>query len=166
MPGCNSEEENQIVARARQLLATYEDMAELIRLGAYRQGTDPKVDEAIHYFPLIEEFLKQRKTECTRLNEGYVELARRLDLLAEEPEDPRIAKGRQSQQAQAAQQNAQAGGAPHGIPDEMPAPAPAPPPSIGPKINRGPKVNSRSRAGSERELNDAKRALRRDKKEG
>ena len=34
-------------------------MSELIRLGAYRHGSDPKVDEAIHYFPQIEEFIMQ-----------------------------------------------------------------------------------------------------------
>ena len=155
MPGCNNEEENQIVARARQLLATYDDMAELIRLGAYRKGTDPKVDEAIHYFPLIEEFLKQRKTECTRLNEGYLELARRLDMLAEQPEQPAPAQGQpggQARQAGSAKPQQPAGG------PEMPAPRPAPPPSIGPKINRGPKVNSRSQRDGQ-DLNAAKRAL-------
>ncbi|MDP2696626.1 flagellar protein export ATPase FliI [Thalassospira sp.] len=83
MPGCNSDNENYVVQRARKLLATYNDMAELIRLGAYRRGADPKVDEAIHYFPLIEEFLSQGRNECTRLAEGYLELARRLDMLDE-----------------------------------------------------------------------------------
>jgi len=130
-------------------------MAELIRLGAYRKGTDPKVDEAIHYFPLIEEFLKQRKTECTRLNEGYLELARRLDMLAEQPEQPASAQGQPGGQArQAGSANPQQ---PSAAP-EMQAPRPAPPPSIGPKINRGPKVNSRSQRDGQ-DLNAAKRAL-------
>ncbi|WP_073953536.1 flagellar protein export ATPase FliI [Thalassospira sp. TSL5-1] len=91
MPGCNNEYENQIVRRARQLLATYDDMAELIRLGAYRRGTDPKVDEAIHYFPLIEEFLSQRKNECTRLADGYADLARRLDMAPVEDGNAQVA---------------------------------------------------------------------------
>ena len=71
MPGCNTEEENTMVARARKLLATYEDMAELIRLGAYRIGTDPNVDEAIHYNAALEAFLTQRKTEAQTLLECY-----------------------------------------------------------------------------------------------
>jgi len=74
MPGCNSEWENGVVSRARQLLATYEDMAEMIRLGAYRPGTDPKTDEAIRYYPLIEQFLTQRKTERGELELGYRQL--------------------------------------------------------------------------------------------
>ena len=36
MPACNTEDEQAVVARARAPLAVYEDMAELIRLGAYK----------------------------------------------------------------------------------------------------------------------------------
>lgn len=75
MPGCNSDYENELVMRARRLLATYEDMEELIRLGAYRRGSDPAIDEAIHYYPMIEEFLAQGITEITNLEQGYEELA-------------------------------------------------------------------------------------------
>jgi flagellum-specific ATP synthase len=75
MPGCNTPEENVIVSRARQLLSTYEDMAELIRLGAYRQGTDPRIDEAIHYYPLLENFLRQDKNDQANLALGYTTLA-------------------------------------------------------------------------------------------
>src|ERR1700685_357 len=44
MPGCNSSEEQELVQRARGPLSVYEDMAELIRLGAYKAGTNPEVD--------------------------------------------------------------------------------------------------------------------------
>ncbi len=80
MPGCNNEQENALVRRARALLSTYEDMAELIRLGAYRRGTDPKVDEAIHYYPAIETFLGQLKTEATNLQTCYAQLAEVLGM--------------------------------------------------------------------------------------
>jgi len=75
MPGCNSPEENQLIAHARRLMALYDDMAELIRLGAYRRGSDPGVEEAIHYFPAIEAFLAQRKDEKTDLATCYAMLA-------------------------------------------------------------------------------------------
>ncbi|CAA7621610.1 flagellar protein export ATPase FliI [Magnetospirillum sp. UT-4] len=78
MPGCNNAEENALISRARRLLATYEDMAELIRLGAYRRGTDPAVDEAMHYYPLIEAFLGQSKTDATSLRDCYAALAQIL----------------------------------------------------------------------------------------
>jgi flagellum-specific ATP synthase len=75
MPGCNSEDESGLVERARSYLATYEDMAELIRLGAYRKGSDAKVDEAIGYYPAIEQFLSQKKGERADLASGYAALA-------------------------------------------------------------------------------------------
>ena len=75
MPACNSEEESGLVDVARSYLATYEDMAELIRLGAYRKGSDPKVDEAMIYYPAIESFLAQKKGERADLASGYAALA-------------------------------------------------------------------------------------------
>lgn len=88
MPGCNTDAENAVVDRARQLLSTYEDMAELIRLGAYRQGSDPQVDEAIHYYPALEAFLAQAKTDRTDLAAGYAQLAEILGMPAPGAEPP------------------------------------------------------------------------------
>jgi flagellum-specific ATP synthase len=82
MPDCNNPAENAIVSRARQLLAAYEDMAEMIRLGAYRAGSDPRTDEAIQYYPMIEEFLRQDRAERTDLATGYA----RLDEILKGPE--------------------------------------------------------------------------------
>lgn len=50
-------------------------MAELIRLGAYKKGSNTEVDEAIFYYPKIEEFLSQGKGEKVTLEEGYKQLA-------------------------------------------------------------------------------------------
>jgi flagellum-specific ATP synthase len=71
LPHCNTEDENQIVTRARRILSTYEDMAEMIRLGAYKKGSDAEVDEAIRLNPALEAFLSQRPTENTKLAQGY-----------------------------------------------------------------------------------------------
>jgi len=75
MPDCNTEKENELVTTARRLLSTYEDMAEMIRLGAYRRGTDPDVDRAIQFYPALENFLTQRKDQQSDLSTGYAELA-------------------------------------------------------------------------------------------
>ena len=61
MPGCNTEEEQKLVLQARQPMTVYEDMAELIRLGAYKAGTNPEVDEAVRLYPDLEAFLAQYK---------------------------------------------------------------------------------------------------------
>jgi flagellum-specific ATP synthase len=63
------------LTRARQVMATYADMEELIRLGAYRAGTSVEVDEAIRLHRPIEDFLSQSKEEATSLSEGYRRLA-------------------------------------------------------------------------------------------
>ncbi len=102
MPDCNTAEQNALVNRARQLMATYEDMAELIRLGAYRGGSDPQVDEAIHYYPGIENFLSQEMEDKTDLETCYEMLAEILDMgggaeekeaAAEQPPQPGGAEG-------------------------------------------------------------------------
>jgi flagellum-specific ATP synthase len=80
MPDCNTEAQNALIARARRLVAVYDDMSELIRLGAYRAGSDPQVDEAIRYVPAIEEFMRQSKRDVTTLEEGYARLAKILDM--------------------------------------------------------------------------------------
>jgi flagellum-specific ATP synthase len=74
LPDCNNEEENQLILTARRFLATYDNMAELIRLGAYRRGSDPEVDRAMQFYPLIEQFLSQREHEAATLDEGYAQL--------------------------------------------------------------------------------------------
>jgi flagellum-specific ATP synthase len=63
-----------VVVRARQVMATYADMEELIRLGAYRAGSSAEVDEAIRLHGPLEEFLAQAKEESTGLGQGYQRL--------------------------------------------------------------------------------------------
>jgi flagellum-specific ATP synthase len=66
VPGCLEEREHALATRARRVLALHAEMADLIRLGAYRAGADPAVDEAVRLAPRIEAFLAQRKGEhCT-----------------------------------------------------------------------------------------------------
>ena len=60
-----------VLNRARAVMATYADMEELIRLGAYRPGASPEVDEAIRLHRPLEAFLAQSKEESTTLAEGY-----------------------------------------------------------------------------------------------
>jgi flagellum-specific ATP synthase len=59
------------ITNAKQMMSTYADMEELIRLGAYRAGSSPEVDEAIRLHEPLESFLRQAKEEVTGLGEGY-----------------------------------------------------------------------------------------------
>jgi flagellum-specific ATP synthase len=67
-----------VITKARQVMATYTDMEELIRLGAYKAGSSPEVDEAIRLHNPLETFLRQAKEESTNLKEGYGRLDRIL----------------------------------------------------------------------------------------
>ena len=91
LPDCNNEYENQLLTVARRFMATYENMAELIRLGAYRRGTDPEVDRAMHYWPQLETFITQRENEAATLAEGYEQLGKVLGLEPQQ-ETPKAAE--------------------------------------------------------------------------
>jgi flagellum-specific ATP synthase len=75
MPNCVPEPIRPTLGRARELMSVFSDMEDLIRLGAYRKGSDPKVDRAIAINPELEAFLSQDREERTSLAEGYSRLA-------------------------------------------------------------------------------------------
>ena len=75
LPNCNDTAENALITKARGLLSTYEDMAELIRIGAYKQGADSGVDEAIRHYQDLDLFLSQDRNERCDLQSGYAQLA-------------------------------------------------------------------------------------------
>ena len=67
-----------VITRGRQIMATYADMEELIRLGAYRAGSSAEVDEAIRLHEPLEAFLRQSKEEVTGMSDGYRQLEKIL----------------------------------------------------------------------------------------
>ena len=79
LPRCNHERENHLLARALSLMATYERMRELIQLGAYRQGSDPAIDKAIHYQPALEKFIEQSPDERADAAGNFEALAKILE---------------------------------------------------------------------------------------
>jgi flagellum-specific ATP synthase len=74
MPACQDTRERAIVRDARQVLSAYANMEELIRIGAYRAGSDPMVDRAIALNPALEAFLGQDKDEVSSLPESFSRL--------------------------------------------------------------------------------------------
>jgi flagellum-specific ATP synthase len=74
MPGNQTASERETVRAARQALSSYANMEELIRIGAYRMGSDPQVDRAIALNPQLEAFLGQNKDEAMPLEESFMRL--------------------------------------------------------------------------------------------
>ncbi len=68
MPSIVSRPHLEGAGRLRELLATYERSRDLVTIGAYQAGTDPRLDEAIERLPAIEAFLRQRPDEAQPLD--------------------------------------------------------------------------------------------------
>lgn len=74
LPRCHTKDENALMREAKSYLSTYEDMEELIRLGAYKKGSDRDVDAAVFYHKELEAFLKQDQDDHTSREEGFQRL--------------------------------------------------------------------------------------------
>lgn len=57
----------EAAARVRARLAIYEENRDLIVLGAYQQGRDRTIDDAVAAYPAIERLLRQKRDEVTDL---------------------------------------------------------------------------------------------------
>ena len=71
VPGCNSATENRWTRRARSILSLHAELVDLVRLGAYRPGTDAASDEALRLAPAIEGVLQQGKQEWCGLEQAF-----------------------------------------------------------------------------------------------
>jgi len=58
-------EQKQLVAKIRDLMATYNDAEDLIQIGAYTRGSSPAIDQAIQFQPAIQAFLRQAVAESS-----------------------------------------------------------------------------------------------------
>ncbi|HEX5326821.1 MAG TPA: FliI/YscN family ATPase [Acetobacteraceae bacterium] len=76
---CSTAEEAALVTRARAILALYADMADLVRLGAYRPGADPAVDEAVTLAPRLDAMLRQDRDEQSPLPDSIARLRAALE---------------------------------------------------------------------------------------
>ena len=74
MPACQQPFEREIQKSARQALSAFSNMEELIRIGAYRLGSDASVDRAIELNPALESFLSQSPDDFTALDDAFARL--------------------------------------------------------------------------------------------
>jgi flagellum-specific ATP synthase len=53
-------EHAELARRFRQTLSTYQQHRDLINIGAYQKGSDPRIDQAIELWPAMQKFLTQQ----------------------------------------------------------------------------------------------------------
>ncbi|HET9958231.1 MAG TPA: EscN/YscN/HrcN family type III secretion system ATPase, partial [Polyangiaceae bacterium] len=58
----------------RDSMSAYRDALDLIQVGAYAAGSDPRVDQACAVQPHVDQFLRQKTTERTSLEETQARL--------------------------------------------------------------------------------------------
>jgi len=63
MPEIVTPEQIELAVRTRQVIADYREAEDLITIGAYKAGQNPKVDYAVNHIEAVNNFLKQRPTE-------------------------------------------------------------------------------------------------------
>ncbi len=69
MPDICSSEHLAAAEKMRRILGVYADNEDLISVGAYRQGNNTEIDEAIRLKPAIDQWLRQKTDESAPLNE-------------------------------------------------------------------------------------------------
>ncbi len=75
MPAVTTPEHRERAAFARRLLAAHARSEDLVRIGAYKAGTDEELDRAIRAMPLLRDFLEQGSTEHVTMDDTVARLA-------------------------------------------------------------------------------------------
>lgn len=65
----------RIASEVRETLATYQDTEDLITIGAYKPGQNPRVDKAVGRIDAVQSFLRQDVDEPTTLLETWARMA-------------------------------------------------------------------------------------------
>lgn len=63
MPSIVAPDHMALAMQARETLAAYREVADLVAIGAYRDGAVPRLDAALNRMPALEGFLRQPMTE-------------------------------------------------------------------------------------------------------
>jgi len=63
-----------VASRFRSILSTYEQNRDLIAVGAYQKGSDPRIDEAIDFHPKMMAFMRQNMSERCQHEESRRQL--------------------------------------------------------------------------------------------
>lgn len=80
MPHVTDKNHQAAASRVRELLSVYADAEDLINIGAYKEGSNPRIDWALRYLEPVNRFLRQGVDE----GQGYRETLQQLQSLVPE----------------------------------------------------------------------------------
>ena len=84
MPDVIDERHNQLAAMFKARLATYREAEDLINIGAYVSGANPKIDDAIQYIDAINSYLQQPADQGSSWAEALEQLEQTMNQRGEE----------------------------------------------------------------------------------
>lgn len=74
MPAVTTEEHRHAAHRLVDMMATYREAEDLINIGAYVKGSNPRIDEALRNWDRIRSFLRQKADESTAFDASIEQL--------------------------------------------------------------------------------------------
>ncbi len=74
MPAVTTEEHRNAAHRLVDMMATYREAEDLINIGAYVKGSNPRIDEALRNWDRIRGFLRQKADESTAFDASIEQL--------------------------------------------------------------------------------------------
>ena len=74
MTEITEKQHQETVQRFKKIYSTYEQNRDLISVGAYQNGADARIDEAIGYYPRLTDYLQQDMHQSVTLEESLAQL--------------------------------------------------------------------------------------------
>lgn len=74
MRNVSSSEHVKLAQKMREILATYREAEDLINIGAYKQGSNPRIDKAVKLIDGVNQFLRQAVEDGTGFNQGLSQM--------------------------------------------------------------------------------------------
>jgi flagellum-specific ATP synthase len=78
MPDIVNSEVVKMANEIREIIASYQDAEDLITIGAYKAGQNPRVDRAVQKIERVQEFLRQGTEERESLERSWLAMGQIL----------------------------------------------------------------------------------------
>ncbi|UAT43287.1 FliI/YscN family ATPase [Anaplasmataceae bacterium AB001_6] len=70
-PDCNNDDENALIKKAQNVFVDYTEVADVLKLGLYKKGSNKELDKSIELHSVIERFLCQSPNQKVSVKEAF-----------------------------------------------------------------------------------------------